>query len=382
MSKTVKDKVLELAVDLGFGVVKIYTPDGRAIEFPSIEEKISSRTSGLMSIAGSAEDYFADVCLIDERGIADRSTSERYAFGKAALSSNTTRKNWTNKGDVFSQEQIERLRRFVGVAVSLIANNTEFEKIKLSIGLPMSEYGLNKQHIIHEMGKTRILVGVDNFKEVAVVLEEENIKCFPQGLGAFYAEAMTIEGKASEEILSDGVTVAGKLLRSTTGIIDIGFKTADYLIMTKAKTLPMPVNKSDGSSDKAMNTVYEKMQEILSDEKILGVMAPIEKIEEAVMDCLKAREKDLTAKMMFKYGTKTLDLEKLYKKALMNTAEELSVELLKQWEQHLPTGEYILLTGGGGAALYPYLKDKFPGQKVILTKHKSYANARGYIVLT
>ncbi len=116
---------MRIAVDIGFGFVKVMNEKGKKERFPSIMAKRSDKS--LRGIVGSSGDDYSIVYWED--AVSGRENEKKLFVGDAAMTNGGTRK-WEDK----DQFNIEELKIFIATAVGLV--NHENEEVDLCVGLP------------------------------------------------------------------------------------------------------------------------------------------------------------------------------------------------------------------------------------------------------
>lgn len=335
---------MRIAVDIGFGFVKVMNEKGKKEMFPSVMAKRSDNSlRGI--VGGSGDDYSI---LYWEEGKNGRENEKKLYVGDAGMSNGGTRK-WEDK-DKFN---IDELKIFIATAVGLV--NPENEEVDLAVGLPMSYYLEKKdelENILQGINANVSYSGVNGVRKISF----NTIFCFPQGAGAYYSATLDITGK----------TKNFELANSSVGVIDIGYRTVDFLVMAKGrKGIAMVDHQSGSLEEEGMNKAFQMIEKVVSEE--VGRDIGLIEIEKAV----------LWFGGNFNYRGKQINLIKHEEQAYTELAESISSKIKLKWGVDGDLLSKVLVTGGGGHALYPLLKTKF--DQAYVEENSSYANCEGYL---
>jgi len=176
-----------------------------------------------------------------------------------------------------------------------------------------------------------------------------------QGAGAYYATIFDTNGEV----------VNYDLANSSCAIIDIGYRTVDYLVLEKGKKGINVLDNLTGSlEDEGMNVAIQSIAQALFD--TCGVVDLIE-IEKAL----------LWSNGKLEWGQNTIDLRQYQADAYMALAEKIKNKINIQWNKTAVTIPIIYLTGGGAIELEKYMHRYFKQLK--LQDNGQYANAIGYL---
>jgi plasmid segregation protein ParM len=337
---------MRISVDIGFGFVKFMNEKGKKDSFPSVIAKRSENSlRGI--VGGSGDDYSIIYWEIDKDN--NKMNEKKCFVGDAAMTNGGTRK-WEDK----TEFNVEELKVFISTAVGLV--NPENEPVDLCVGLPMSYYLQKKEELISVLETTNARVAIGNNKVSQIKFK--SIFCFPQGAGAYYAAIFDISGN----IKNIG------LATSSVGVIDIGYRTVDYLVMGKGRKGITIIDGLSGSLEEdGMNKVFQNIQKTVSDLPEVQHEIPLMEIEKAI----------LWFGGKLDYRRNTINLTEIEEAAYKEHAEKIAAELKRRWGADGDTISTILITGGGGQTLFPTLSTKF--EQAELQENCSYANTEGYL---
>ena len=338
---------MRISVDIGFGFVKVMSEEGKKVTFPSVIAKRSENS--LRGIVGSSGDDYAMIYWeIDENG--EKYNEKKCYVGDAAMTNGGTRK-WEDK----SEFNFEEMKIFISTAVTLVNPNNE--PIDLCVGLPMSYY-LQKQEELQE-----VLQGIKAKVSITGIARIGEIKfnsvfCFPQGAGAYYSSIFDINGEIKDY----------NLATSSVGVIDIGYRTVDYLVMGKGRKGVAIVDSLSGSLEEdGMNKAFQNLQKTVSELPDIQHEIPLLDIEKAILW--------FGSKLDFRRNQ--IDISEYEKEAYREHAENIASKIKIKWGNDGDVLTTIFITGGGAQALFDTMQTKF--DQAELQEDSSYANCEGYL---
>lgn len=344
---------MRIAVDIGFGFVKVMNENGTFENFPSV---ITRRTDSSLKgiVGGTGDDYSIIYWEVNKDGRENERDNEKKCYvGDAALTNGGTRK-WEDKGEF----NVEELKILIATAVGLVNPNNE--DIDLCVGLPMSYYLQKEDELISVLKSIDARVSYFG-KSTTSIIKFKTVFCFPQGAGAYYSAVFDRDGQIKNYDLAT----------SSVGIIDIGYRTVDYLVMAKGrKGINMIDNLSGSLEEDGMNNVYVDIQNRLSlpeAEGGVGREIPLTEIEKAL----------LWYGGKLDYRKQTINLLPFEEQAHKERAEEISSKLKIKWGVDGDMLSIIFITGGGGESLFDFLKEKF--EQGELQDNSIYSNCEGYL---
>lgn len=319
------------AIDLGF----LYT---KAI--------VNGKPIIMKSVVGNAKKQrFADLGFKkeDEDNLQSRVGMQEYFVSDLAINQSDTVLH-SLKDDRFDSEATEVL---VKTAFG-IGFGSDFTSTNVVSGLPVSHYDVYKDNISSLfLGKTHNYEIHDNG-----VPSKGSVRILD---GAFIPQPF---GALLDRVLGDdGSIVDKKLAGSTVAVIDPGFGTTDVYV---ADSLA-PVDKLTFSTKTAMNHAYGLIANIIEERH--GVLLPLHSIEKVV------RSK------YFKSKGKSYPMQGTIDWAFKSTANQFLAELTNKWKS-IHEIDHILLAGGGGIALSPYILPQFPN--IELLDDAQWAVVKGY----
>ena len=199
-----------------------------------------------------------------------------------------------------------------------IFNGSDSVRIKrLILGLAPGHY--SKENIKHM--RLKALQGVEfAINNRMYRFSAESVKILPQGSGAFFSETLTVNGMIKE---IDGY-------KKLYGILDIGYRTTDFLIFENGQFIG---EKEELSEDTGMRTVLERLQSYLKN-----------KYEREELEFLEP----LLKGKRFRFRGDEIELRNVIAQmASEHIRKRIEPEVLKRWEGRLNRMHKIILCGGG-----------------------------------
>ncbi|TDJ16862.1 MAG: ParM/StbA family protein [Gammaproteobacteria bacterium] len=228
------------------------------------------------------------------------------------------------------------------------ANDT----VNLVTGLPVSFYRRHREELSGLLLGAHSLVTLDaNGARNEIPMTVNQVRVIPQPFGSLFNLMM---GDTAE--LSDKRYVQDKI-----GVVDVGFRTTDYTISDKTKYS----GRGSGSSESGIARAF--------------AMIAAKLLEQTGVDVELYRMYDAVARGSIKIRGKTIDLRALTEDAFSKLASAIATEVDRLWADDWDI-DLIVVTGGGGAVLAPYLEPLLNGEVLALdpTADARMNNVRGY----
>lgn len=333
---------MRISVDIGFGYTKAVSEAGREVTFPSVVgRKFASSLDGIFG--GNQEDYIVTLSY-PEKPDEDAQT---FYVGDAAMTAGGNR-TWEEE-----HAKNRNLDILISTAMALL-NEKNDEPVQLAVGLPMSVYVAQQNELKKRLTGLAINVAIGKkTKELQV----ESVFVFPQGAGVYYAALHDIDGSIKNI----------DLVNKQVAVIDVGYRTTDFLFMVKGKKGLMPRPEPfSGTEDVGMNTAHQEIQ--------TAIMKPLRGQQADILDIEKAL---LWHNGMMPVKGGEFDLKPYRKAAYESLANHITSLLKRRWGDDIHTLSAIIIGGGGGDALYSYFEGGFPAATKV--EKPEYANARGYL---
>lgn len=226
----------------------------------------------------------------------------------------------------FDRDNIIRHKVCLLTAIALSAKENYSGPVVL--GLPVSDFH-RKDQMQQLKGTYKIKLAGNQY-----TIEITEVMVFPQGGAAYF-----------DMLLNDDGKVISTMADQRIGIIDIGEKTLDFVMMDKMRY----VNERTSSMDTGMHKAYLRLLPVIQQE--LGI------------SCLPHQIRDYLHKL-----PRQTELE--YRRLANEIIDNLST-----WWQ-FKDFDKIFIGGGGGILLHKYIRERI---NCDLVPDSQIANARGYL---
>lgn len=305
-----------LGADIGFGYTK--ATDGRQFQV-------------FKSVVGEAMDIQFSETLIPEKAWNPRHIEldgKAYFVGELAETQ--------SRGRGFTLDQAQFISQYAKtLALAAIAPFADDgEPVRLITGLPISFFRKHKDALTTLLQQRHQVTLVKaNGERVGKNLLIERVRVIPQPFGSMFNLMLNDMGKPSSQ----------RFMSEKIGIIDIGFRTADYTISDKTKFS----ERGSQSSDSGISAAYSAIANLLQEKS--GVNIELYRLYEAV------------SRGNIKIKGKRYDLTGLVQQAMQQLASRVATEVNRLWSDDWDI-DAIVITGGGGATLAPFLQPLLEGE--------------------
>lgn len=208
------------------------------------------------------------------------------------------------------------------------------EPVRVVSGLPISFFRRYRDRLITLLQGRHPVNAVHSGSEI----EEkqvyiERVRVIPQPFGSLFGLMLNDEGKI----------VTQRFVTEKIGLIDIGFRTTDYAVADRTRYS----ERGSGSSDAGMSMAYSAISRWLQEKS--GVNVEVYRLYEAA------------SRGTIKIKGVRYDLKGLVERAYTQLATRIAGEAARLWSDDWDI-DAIILTGGGGATLAPYLQALVEGE--------------------
>lgn len=322
-----------IGIDLGFGFVKTTNGDKDYI-FPSVvgagqdltyRSELTTYIDPIenLAVAIDGKKYFVGDLAIRQSEILSRSLSENHA-----------------------QEKNTKVLLLAALALYVQGESQEFNVVT---GLPPSYYLANKDVLADVIKGTHTITlnidGVD-MKKVIII---NNVKIIPQPLGTLFHKIFDFRG----------VVVDKELSRSRVGIIDVGFRTTDFVVVDKLEY----IDKLSYSTTTGISNAYAIIAEHLRNQH--RVFKENYELDEIVQ------------KAQVKVAGKVYSLDQVKRDAFEQVTAKILTEMNSIWDPR--DLDVILISGGGGKALAEFILPELETASIV--ENSQVANVHGYLKL-
>ncbi len=319
--------------DVGYGFVKIVTADGRRASFPSVCKP--SGGDGLAEIFGSRAAAHRLRLMTPGAGF------QEWLVGRSALAADAIR-SWSTSGS-------DRADYPVLVMAALAAIGAK-GSVSIAVGLPLSVYtNKSEQRALRAaLEGLSALVGLDG-RELQEI-EIASVTVYPQAVGAYFAWTASLPGLT--------------LSRQAIGLVDVGYRTTDYLVLRPQNGKMEPDGELSGSLDMGVADAMTHLGKSLAETYRLSFPLPDTALDEALLGDGTIGIRGQVVNVMIAYQAEVKRL-----------AVEITEQLRHIWAKRLDRLAAVIVAGGGGAAVQPHLG--LPG--AVLVDDPVYANAIGFL---
>ncbi|WP_303907225.1 ParM/StbA family protein [Thiohalomonas denitrificans] len=322
-----------IGIDIGFGFTKA-TNGRRTLIFKSLFGEATD-IPFRESLSGGQDDY---IHIETEDGalfvgeLAERQSGVRY---------------FTLDHDQFVTRFIKTLA--LAALAQLAPRNLP---VNLVTGLPVGQFKEHRDELTRMLQGRHPVTVIDREGERReTVISVQKVRVVPQPFGSLFNAMLNDKGEAAERTL----------MSEKVGVIDIGFRTADYTIANHTNYLARGSRTTDSGISQAFDTIASKLQERS------GVDVELYRLYEGVR------------KGSIRIRGKSYDLKRLTEQVFGRLATDVANEVNRLWSDDWDIDQ-IVVSGGGGAVLAPYLEPLVHGrlQPIDASIDARLNNVRGY----
>ncbi len=242
------------------------------------------------------------------------------------------------------------VRTFALAALARLAERNV--PVNVVTGLPVGYYRQHKEEMAELLtGRHTVMLVDRNGIKQETVVSVNKVKVIPQPFGSMFNMMLNDLGEAGDR----------RFIQEKIGIVDIGFRTADYTVSNRTHYLARGSRTTDSGISHAFKVIAAKLQERS------GVDVELYRLYEAV------------ERGSIKIRGKSYDIKKLTDQVFGQLASSIANEVNQLWSDDWDI-DTIVLSGGGGAVLTPYLKPLVHGE--IMPQETGvdarFNNVRGY----
>jgi len=325
-----------LGIDIGFGFTK--ATDGRQeLIFKSLlGESADIQFREQMLPAGPETDDHLQIDLDGKShfvgGLAERQSNVRF----------------------FTLDQTQFIGQFAKIlALAATARLVKgFVPVNLVTGLPIGSYQKHKDELAKLLlGEHQVALVDASGKREEKSISISKVRVIPQPFGTLFNQMLNDSGELVDK----------RLVREKIGIIDVGFRTADYTISDQMRYSERGSRTTDSGIARAFNVIATKLRESS------GVNVELYRLYEAIdRGSIKIRGKSYDLKGM---------TEQVFGQLATSVANEVDRLWADDWDM-----DAIVITGGGGAVLAKHLQPLLKGEVLALDPKidKRLYNVQGY----
>jgi len=224
--------------------------------------------------------------------------------------------------------------------------------VRIVTGLPISFFRKHKDTLTQLLQQRHVatLFKANGDKEERA-LNIEKVRVIPQPFGSLFNLMLNDMGKP----------VSQRFIQEKVGVIDIGFRTADYSISDKTRYSERGSQSTDSGISIAFSAIANALQEKS------GVAIELFRLYEGV------------TRGTLKIRGKRYDITAPVKAAFTALATRVATEANRLWSDDWDL-DAIVITGGGGTVLAPYLQPLLEGEVIPMPAEQDARlnNVQGY----
>lgn len=235
-------------------------------------------------------------------------------------------------------------------ALSRLANARE--PVSVVTGLPVSFYRRHRQDLAARLkGRHDISVIDGGGKRTQQAINIAQVAVIPQPFGSLFDLIFSDTGEIKDRRFVD----------NKIGVIDIGFRTADYTIADKTRYSERGSDTTESGISRAFSIIAEHLKEKT------GVDVELYRLFEAV------------ERGAIRIHGENIALKDLTAQVFAQLASSIAAEVNRLWADDWDI-DLITITGGGGAVLAPYLQPLLKGEVLAVNANQDTRrnNVRGY----
>lgn len=319
-----------VGIDLGYGYLKA-TDGSKDLVFPAV--------------VGLGQDltYYSELTLYvaEEDNLVVEIDGARYFVGNLAI----------RQSEMASRSLVENRpgdlnARILFLTAMGLLNGGDKQRFNVVTGLPPSYYLSYKDDLAKVLSGTHQFTFIKGGDKIQKQITVDNVRVIPQPFGTVFHLFLDRNG-----------SITGRdLAHSRMGIIDIGFRTSDFVVADKLEY----IDRLSFSSTTALSTAYTLIGENLR--KTFKVSRENYELDPVVNEG------------KIRVAGQVHDITDLRDEAYRKVAAKVITEINSVWNKH--DLDVIYVTGGGGQALFPYLKKEYPTAELV--EGPQSANSKGY----
>ncbi|MDH3468865.1 MAG: ParM/StbA family protein [Gammaproteobacteria bacterium] len=306
-----------IGIDIGFGFTKIISGSNYLMFKSVIGDALEVQFKDQFVAAQDQESFFQ----VDLNG-------RSYFVGSIAEQQSSTR-HYTMDQERFVAKFAQPLAL---AALARMANGAD--PIKIVTGLPI-RYLQKQKKIMRKLlsGRHTLLCTDQNESEREVILDIDDVRVIPQPFGSVFGLLLNDHGGGADT----------RLLKQKVGVIDIGFCTTDYTISDRTRY----IERGSATSEMGIAKAFRRIADELNDKCRVDI--ELFRLYEAVHHG------------SIRIFGKSIDITELTNNAFQSLAADIANEIQELWADEWDL-DSVLITGGGGAVLAPYLESLLAGE--------------------
>ncbi|HHW01701.1 MAG TPA: ParM/StbA family protein [Thermoanaerobacterales bacterium] len=329
--------MFKIGLDLGYGYVKGVNETGKGIVFPSLVSAAYDRPLSTL-FGGQKENPINNMHLVITNG-----EKEEYFVGELA------RREGHNVSYAFDEDKINHpSTKALLAAASMILFPEEDVPVHLVTGLPLEQFVKQKAEFEDMLKNFKVIVSFKGDQKVKII-KFARVTIFPQAAGAVYGAILD----NIQKYLIQG---------SYIGLIDIGFKTTDFITFIAEDKLVLREDLS-GTINLGMAAVNNAADKLFTQKT--GSKLDIPELMRLIN----------TGKIFYK--GKELDFSQELATVKAEISRVIKDRIKSAWGSKIDYFNVVFLAGGGAKELQSGLSDIY--EKTILVEDPQFANAKGFL---
>ncbi len=326
-----------IGLDIGYGYTKVVTENNQQALFPSLVTR--GHNQQLASVWNQKKDPIENlhIKLVEGAGYKE------YFVGKLA-------EKQMEASFILDDNKLNLEETHVLLATALTLFLSEGKSaVKVATGLPLEQYVHQKDQFEATLKNFSAEVFyVDSAQKKIVEIEDYLV--FPQAAGAIYNVMMTDPHKYMIE-------------NSYVGLIDIGFKTTDFVAFS--------INDSFSLEEGLSGTIDTGMSDVMiAADRLFTQNSGGSKL--ATTDLL-----SLVRKGKIYFMSQYLDITEGLAEVREFIAKTIQNKVRGVWAERFNLFSTVFISGGGGIDLFPYFRNFHPN--ATLVEDAQMSNAKGFL---
>ena len=354
--------VWEMALDIGYSGVKIFSPNMVAC-FPSYAKRVDSNFQYALNAPAESILY------------KDSVNNQMWLVGEIAQNTMQSRDTSDSESSLYGRDRYTsdmfKVISRVGLGIAYMKNefgNPEGKKIVLQTGLP--ERYLNDANIMREslsgVHEFDLKIGRSEWHHFKIQIDYEDIYVMSQPKGTLFSICIDKNGRFHKD--------AADYLSSSLIVFDPGFGTLDLFPIVSGV-----VKSGETYSDLGMKRVLQETSKLLANSQYhIDIPVP------AMQKYLETGKVPYMIRNNSAFESGEFDFTELLAKANMEVCNEAVSRMMSAFD--LLDYKYLVITGGTGAAWCSCLQDKFKNLRTLTLIYGNqndtlsfiYSNVRGY----
>ncbi len=324
-----------IGIDIGFGFTKA-TNGRHNVVFKSVYGEAAEIAYREQLLGDPRQEEYLHL-EVDGRGLFLGDLAERHSNVRS-----------------FTLDQNQLMADYARVlALAALSRLTERNTpVNLVTGLPVNDYRRHREELAETLkGKHEVTLVDAKEQRSETVVAVNQVRVIPQPFGSLF-----------DRMLNDAADVsAGRFAREKVGIIDVGFRTADYAIADHTRFSARGSATTEAGVSRAFAMVAARLKEQS------GVDVELYRLYRAVESG------------SIKIRGRRYDLAEMTREVFTQLAAAIAADVERLWHDDWDI-DVVLVTGGGGATLAPYLKDRIENEVITPDPERDgrLANVRGY----